>query len=86
MRMVEKGLATPQDIDTAAKLALGHPMGPLELQDMVGLDVTYYATSSIYEKTGDPAMKPPKILKDMVEAGQLGRKTGKGFYDYSDKK
>ncbi len=86
IRMVEKGLATPQDIDTAAKLALGHPMGPLELQDMVGLDVTYYATSSIYEKTGDPAMKPPKILKDMVEAGQLGRKTGKGFYDYSDKK
>lgn len=82
MRMVEKGLATPEDIDTAAKLALGHPMGPLELQDMVGLDVTYYATSSIYEKTGDPAMQPPEILRKMVEEGKLGRKTGSGFYDY----
>lgn len=83
MRMVEKGLATPEDIDTAAKLALGHPMGPLELQDMVGLDVTYYATSSIYEKTGDPAMQPPKILRRMVEEGKLGRKTGCGFYCYN---
>ena len=83
MRMLEKGIASAKDIDTAAKLGLGHPMGPLELQDMVGLDVTYNATKSIYEKTGDPAMEPPKILKDMVEAGQLGRKTGKGFYEYS---
>jgi 3-hydroxybutyryl-CoA dehydrogenase len=84
MRMLEKGVASAKDIDTAAKLGLGHPMGPLELQDMVGLDVTYNATKSIYEKTKDPAMEPPKILRDMVEAGQLGRKTGKGFYDYSD--
>ena len=57
-------------------------MGPLELQDMVGLDVTYYATSSIYEKTGDPAMEPPEILKRMVAEGKLGRKTGEGFYSY----
>jgi len=84
MRMLEKGIASAKDIDTAAKLGLGHPMGPLELQDMVGLDVTYNATKSIYEKTGDPAMQPPKILKDKVEAGELGRKTGKGFYDYTD--
>ena len=83
MRMVEKGLATPEDIDTAAKLALGHPMGPLELQDMVGLDVPYYATSSIYEKTQDPAMQPPEILRKMVEEGKLGRKTGCGFYNYN---
>ena len=82
MRMVEKGIATPEDIDTAARLGLGHPMGPLELQDMVGLDVTYYATSSIYEKTRDPAMKPPEILRRMVEEGKLGRKTGQGFYRY----
>lgn len=83
MRMVEMGLATPEDIDTAAKLALGHPMGPLELQDMVGLDVTYYATSSIYEKTGEPALRPPDILRRMVEEGKLGRKTGEGFYQYN---
>ena len=82
MRMVEKGIATPKDIDTAAKLGLGHPMGPLELQDMVGLDVTYYATSSIYEKTHDPAMRPPEILHRMVAEGKLGRKTGEGFYKY----
>lgn len=86
MRMVERGVATPEDIDAAAKLGLGHPMGPLELQDMVGLDVTYYATSSIYEKTGDPAMKPPEILRRMVEEGKLGRKTGQGFYRYPEEK
>ena len=85
MRMVENGVATPEDIDTAAKLGLGHPMGPLELQDLVGLDVTYYATSSIYEKTKDPAMKPPEILRRMVEEGKLGRKTGQGFYSYPEK-
>lgn len=86
MRMVEKGIATVEDIDTAAKLGLGHPMGPLELQDLVGLDVTYHATSSIYEKTHDPAMKPPEILRRMVEEGKLGRKTGQGFYNYQEKK
>ena len=58
-------------------------MGPLELQDMVGLDVTYYATKSVYEKTGEPAMEPPEILKRMVEEGRLGRKTGEGFYKYN---
>ena len=83
MRMVEKGIATPEDIDTAAKLALGHPLGPLELQHMVGLAVTYYATASIYERTGDPAMCPPDILKRMVAEGKLGRKTGEGFYRYN---
>lgn len=82
MRMLEMGLASAADIDTAAKLGLGHPMGPLELQDMVGLDVTYYATKSIYEKTGEPAMQPPEILRKMVEEGKLGRKTGEGFYKY----
>jgi 3-hydroxybutyryl-CoA dehydrogenase len=86
MRMVEKGLATPEDIDTAAKLGLGHPMGPLELQDMVGLDITYYATSSIYEKTHEPSMEPPDILRRMVEKGKLGRKTGEGFYSYAKEK
>jgi len=86
MRMLEKGIATAVDIDTAAKLGLGHPMGPLELQDLVGLDVTYNATASIFEKTKDPNMEPPEILRRMVEEGKLGRKTGEGFYCYSDKK
>ncbi|MCD8068319.1 MAG: 3-hydroxyacyl-CoA dehydrogenase family protein [Lachnospiraceae bacterium] len=83
IRMVQDGVATVEDIDTAAKLGLGHPMGPLELQDVVGLDVTYYATSSIYEKTGNPAMQPPELLKKMVEEGKLGRKSGEGFYKYN---
>lgn len=83
IRMVERGIATPEDIDTAAKLGLGHPMGPLELQDLVGLHVTYYATASIYEKTKDPAMQPPELLRRMVEEGKLGRKAGEGFYQYN---
>ena len=82
MRMLEKGMASVEDIDKAARLGLGHPMGPLELQDLVGLDITYNATTIIYEKTKDPIMKPPEILKKMVDKGFLGVKTGKGFYDY----
>jgi 3-hydroxybutyryl-CoA dehydrogenase len=85
IRMLESGIATKEDIDTAAKLALGHPLGPLELQDYVGLDVTYEAVSSIYEETKDPLFAPPVLLKRMVAAGYLGRKTGKGFYDYTNK-
>jgi len=82
IRMLEQGMATKEDIDKAAKLGLGHPMGPFELQDLVGLDVTYNAVKAIYEETKDPAMAPPVLLKRMVEAGLLGRKTGKGFYEY----
>lgn len=82
IRMVEEGLATPEDIDTAAKLALGHKMGPLELQDMVGLDITYNGCMEVYEKTGNPVFKPPKIMEDMIKGNRLGRKTGKGFYEY----
>lgn len=82
IRMLERGMATAEEIDRAATLGLGHPMGPLALQDMVGLDITYNAVSSIYEETKDPAMAPPVLMKRMVEAGLLGRKTGKGFYEY----
>lgn len=82
IRMVEKGLATPQDIDTAAKLGLGHPKGPLELQDMVGLDITFNACKAIFEATGDPLFEPPELMKEMVDKNLLGRKTGKGFYTY----
>ena len=82
IRMLERGLASKEDIDTAAKLGLGHPMGPLELQDLVGLDITYEATKDIYEETKDPNFVPPVLMKKMIAAGWLGRKTGRGFYNY----
>jgi len=85
IRMVEQGLATAEDIDKAAKLGLGHPMGPLELQDMVGLDITYNACSAIYEETKDPKFAPPILMKKMIAAGKLGRKSGEGFYKYEKK-
>jgi 3-hydroxybutyryl-CoA dehydrogenase len=82
IRMLETGIATKEDIDTAAKLALGHPMGPLELQDLVGLDVTYSGSLAVYEATKDPKFMPPVLMQKMIAAGWLGRKTGKGFYEY----
>ncbi len=82
IRMVEQGLATPEEIDAAAKYGLGHPMGPLELQDMVGLDVTLKATAAVYDETKEKAFAPPVLLKKMVAAGKLGRKAGEGFYKY----
>jgi len=82
IRMLEAGMATKEDIDAAATLGLGHPMGPLTLQDLVGLDVTYAGAMSVYEATGDPKFFPPVLMKKMISAGWLGRKTGKGFYDY----
>ena len=85
IRMLEQGMATKEDIDKAAKFGLGHPMGPFELQDLVGLDVTYNAVKAVYDETKDPAMAPPILLKRMVDAGLLGRKTGKGFYEYPPK-
>jgi len=81
-RMLETGVATKEDIDTGVKLGLGHPMGPLTLADLVGMDTGLHVSNSIYEETKDPASAPPVILKRMVAAGWLGRKTGKGFYDY----
>jgi len=85
IRMLEAGMATREDIDAAATLGLGHPMGPLALQDLVGLDVTYAASLSIYKETGNPAFYPPVLMKKMIAAGWLGRKTGKGFYEYNKK-
>jgi 3-hydroxybutyryl-CoA dehydrogenase len=86
IRMLEAGMATKEDIDAAATLGLGYPMGPLALQDMVGLDVTYAGALSVYEATGDPKFLPPVLMKKMIAAGWLGRKTGKGFYDYRKEK
>ena len=82
IRMLEAGMATKEDIDNAATLGLGHPIGPLALQDLVGLDITYAAVSDIYEQTKDPIFAPPVLMKKMIAAGWLGRKTGKGFYEY----
>lgn len=82
IRMVERGMASPADIDAAARLGLGHPYGPLEFQDIVGLDVTYNACTAIYEATKDALFNPPVLMKQMIMANMLGRKTGKGFYTY----
>jgi 3-hydroxybutyryl-CoA dehydrogenase len=82
IRMLENGLATRDDIDNAVKLGLNHPVGPLALLDFIGLDSVYHGATSIYEETHDPQYAPPVLMKKMVVAGWLGRKTGKGFYDY----
>jgi len=82
IRMYESGFATREDIDTAINLGLNHPMGPLALADFIGLDTIYFAVSAIYEELKDPQYAPPVLLKKMLVAGWLGRKTGKGFYEY----
>ena len=82
IRMLENGLATRDDIDNAVKLGLNHPIGPLALLDFIGLDSVYHGATNIYEETHDPQYAPPVLMRKMVAAGWLGRKTGKGFYDY----
>ena len=82
MRMLEAGIASRDDIDNAAKLGYGFPMGPLELADLIGLDVLMNTGNSRYEELKDPWFAPPPIMKRMILAGRLGRKAGKGFYDY----
>ncbi len=82
IRMVESGVATKEDIDTGVKLGLNHPMGPLTLADFVGLDTTLFVADVLYEEYGDPNFKAPPLLRQMVAAGLLGRKSGRGFYDW----
>ena len=82
MRMLDTGVANREDIDTSINLGLNHPMGPLTLADLIGLDTILYIAGAIYEETKEPQFAPPSLLKKMVSAGWLGRKTGKGFYDY----
>ncbi len=81
--MLQNGLATREDIDTAITLGLNHPMGPLTLLDFVGLDTTLFIADAMYEEFKDPRFAAPPLLRQMVLAGHLGRKSGKGFYDYS---
>ena len=82
MRMLEAGHATAEDIDTGMKLGAAHPMGPLELSDLIGLDTMLLVGETLHAEYGEPSYAPPPLLKRMVAAGQLGRKAGRGFYDY----
>ncbi len=82
IRMLENGMATRDDIDTAMKLGCGYPMGPFTLLDYVGLDTTMWAAEAIYNEYKDPLYAPPPLLRRMVTSGMYGKKSGKGFYEY----
>jgi 3-hydroxybutyryl-CoA dehydrogenase len=83
IRMVEAGIAAPADIDAAIKTGLGYAMGPLELLDLVGLDTHKLVAEALYASTHEPRAAVPALVKRMIAAGHLGRKTGRGFYRYS---
>jgi len=82
VKMLEEGFATREHIDTAIHLGLNHPMGPLRLIDLIGVDTTLFVANVLYDEFKEPLYAPPPLLKRMVTAGHLGRKTGKGFYEY----
>jgi 3-hydroxybutyryl-CoA dehydrogenase len=84
MRLVEDDVASAADVDKAMRLGYGHPMGPLELADLVGLDARLNNLRSMFARSGDPQYSPPAILERMVEAGRRGKKSGTGFYDYDE--
>jgi 3-hydroxybutyryl-CoA dehydrogenase len=79
---LEQGLGTPEDIDTGAKLGLNHPMGPLELADLIGLDTVLFIAEVLQRDFADSKYRAPTLLRNYVAAGWLGRKTGRGFYKY----
>ena len=82
IRMVEAGFATVEDVDKAVVAGLSHPMGPLRLSDLVGLDTLKLIADKMFEEFKEPQYGPPPLLLRMVEAGQLGKKSGQGFYTY----
>jgi len=82
IRMVQDGVASPEDIDKAMVLGYRHPVGPLRLTDMVGLDVRMAIGSYLAVELGNPAFEPPQLMRDMVAEGRLGKKSGRGFYDW----
>ena len=84
VRMLDEGFATREDIDTAINLGLAHPMGPLQLLDLIGLDTALYVANVLFDEFKEPLFAPPPLLKRMVAAGRLGRKAGRGFYEYGD--
>lgn len=84
LRLVEEGVATPEEIDKAVTLGLNYPMGPFTLMDFTGNDVNHHVLEYFRQESGDPYYTPPHLLKSMVRAGRLGRKTGRGFYEYGD--
>lgn len=84
MRMVEQGVASARDIDTAMELGYNHPMGPLRLTDLVGLDVRLSIAEYLHSKLGSEAFRPPEILRRMVSQGKLGKKSGEGFYKWNE--
>jgi 3-hydroxybutyryl-CoA dehydrogenase len=84
IRMHESGFATAEDIDQGMVLGCAHPMGPLRLSDLIGLDTVLAIADSLYEEFRDPALAAPAVLRRMVEAGLRGRKSGHGFYEYGD--
>jgi 3-hydroxybutyryl-CoA dehydrogenase len=85
IRALEEGVASAADIDKGMQLGCGHPMGPLTLLDFVGLDTTYYIANIMFEEYREKRFAPPALLKQMVQAGRLGRKSGRGFYEYGKK-
>lgn len=82
VKLVESGVISPEDLDVACQLGFGHPMGPLATTDLTGVDVLLHAARNIYADTADEKFFPPELLQRMAAAGDLGRKTGKGFYEY----
>ena len=84
--MVESGFASPEDVDTAMVAGCAHPMGPLALADLIGLDTTHAVAYSMYAEFKEPLYAPPPLLLRMVEAGLLGRKSGRGFFEYAPRR